>query len=59
MVSIHDRLNSPASNYATPHVELGPFFRYKYSGFNIGCHAGHLKEETRAIFSQITLPEKA
>ena len=35
------------------------FFRSKYTGFNIGRHAGHLNGETRAIFSQMMLLEKA
>ena len=41
-----------------PHVELTYFFRYKYTGFNIDCHVGHMKGETRAIFSQMTLPDE-
>ena len=40
-------------------VGITPLFRYEYTGFNIGCHAGHLKGETRPIFFQMTLPEGA
>ena len=27
------------------------FSSFKYTGFNMGCHAGHFRGETRAIFS--------
>ena len=31
------------------------FSSFKYTGFNMGCHAGHFRGETRAIFSLVTL----
>ena len=31
------------------------FSSFKYTGFNIGCHAGHFIGETRTIFSLVTL----
>ena len=31
------------------------FSSFKYTGFNMDCHAGHFRGETRAIFSLVTL----
>ena len=31
------------------------FSSFKYTGLNVGCHAGHFIEESRAIFSLVTL----
>ena len=47
-----------ASNCAMSDVELTLFFRFVHADFNIRCHAGHLKEETRVIFSQMKLPKE-
>ena len=40
--------------FVMPHVQFTCFSSFQYTGFNIGCHAGHLIV-ARAIFSLMTL----
>ena len=57
MIQLYVIYNAPVSNFAMPHraIQITSFSSFKYTGFNMGCHAGHFREETRAIFSLVTL----
>ena len=55
MIYLYVIYNAPVSIFAMPHIQITSFSSFKYTGFNIGCHAGHFRGETRAIFSLVTL----
>ena len=54
MVEVKTLDKTLRSHFAIPHVQLTRFFRFKYTGFDMGCHAEHLIAENRAISSLMT-----
>ena len=54
MIKLYVIYTAPVSNFAMPHLQITTFSNFKYTGFNMGCHAGHFRGETRAIFSLVS-----
>ena len=41
MIQLYVIYNAPVSNFAMPHIQITSFSSFKYTEFNMGCHAGH------------------
>ena len=55
MIQLYVMYDAPVSNFAMPQIQITSFSSFKYTGFNVGCHAGYFIGETTAIFSVVTL----